>query len=124
MASAAALFAGPVAAQSFPTDNPVLRRMWQEGMEHSQVYPLAQALLDSIGPRLTGSPALKAGSDWLIATYRSWGITARAEPYGTWRGWRRGKGLLNPRVCSTSRACVPGPLNRCDVSHSPISFNS
>jgi carboxypeptidase Q len=102
-AATAVLFAGPVAAQSFPTDNPVLPRMWQEGMEHSQVYPLAQALLDSIGPRLTGSPALKAGSDWLIATYGKWGIAARAEQYGTWLGWRRGIShidLIRPRVRS------------------------
>jgi hypothetical protein len=49
--------ASPVAAQSFPTPDPVIRRMGTEGMEQpSQAYRLAQTLMDSIGPRLTGSP--------------------------------------------------------------------
>jgi carboxypeptidase Q len=93
---------GPRAhAQSFPTGDSTIRRIWAEGMERSQAYPLAQALLDSIGPRLTGSPGLQAGHDWLIAKYRSWGIPARNERYGTWRGWRRGIthiDLIAPRV--------------------------
>ena len=58
--------AAPVATQTFSTDDPVLRRLWVEGMENSQAYPLAQALFDSIGPRLTGSPNLEAGHDWLL----------------------------------------------------------
>ena len=33
----------PARAQTFPIDDPVIRRIWQEGMtEHSQVEPLAQ----------------------------------------------------------------------------------
>ncbi len=78
------------AAQSFPTDNPILRRIWGLGMDSSHVEALTQTLLDSLGPRLTGSPDLKAASDWVISTYGSWGIRARTEQYGTWLGWRRG----------------------------------
>jgi len=62
---------------------------------------LAQVLIDSLGPRLTGSPGSDAAADWVIRTYRSWGIDARREPYGTWQGWRRGVthlDLLSPRV--------------------------
>ncbi|HEX7049598.1 MAG TPA: M20/M25/M40 family metallo-hydrolase [Longimicrobiales bacterium] len=91
----------PVHAQDFATEDPVLRRIWEEGMEGSQVYDLAQALLDSIGPRLTGSPGQKAANDWAVAKYTEWGIPARNEQYGTWRGWRRGVthiDLLEPRV--------------------------
>ena len=84
------LASGTAAAQSFSTDNAVLRRIWTLGMDSSQTYTLSQALFDSIGPRLTGSPAFKSGSDWLIAKYQSWGVQAHAEQYGTWRGWRRG----------------------------------
>jgi len=90
-----------VRAQSFAVDDPVLRRIWQEGMERSQVARLGQTLLDSIGPRLTGSPGMKAGNDWLVATYSGWGISARNERYGTWKGWRRGTthvDLIAPRV--------------------------
>src|ERR687895_949034 len=85
-----ALMAREIAAQSFPTNDPTLRRIWSLGMDSSQTYQLAQALLDSVGPRLTGTPGQRAANEWAIAKYRSWGIVARAEQYGTWRGWRRG----------------------------------
>jgi hypothetical protein len=104
----------PAAAQSFATQDPVLRAIWQEGMEHSRTEPLAQALMDSIGPRLTGSPAQRAGNEWLVQRYREWGIEARNEKYGTWRGWRRGPthiDLVQPRVRSlegTMLAWSPG----------------
>ncbi|HJQ19680.1 MAG TPA: M28 family peptidase [Gemmatimonadaceae bacterium] len=101
--AATTLAIGALPAQSFPTDDPVLRRIWSLGMDSSQVQSLAQALLDSVGPRLTGTPGQKAGVDWLLARYRAWGIPARAEQYGTWRGWRRGIShidLLQPRVRS------------------------
>jgi len=96
-----ALTAPPAAGQNFPTADAVLRRIWTEGMERSQVERLAQALLDSIGPRLTGTPGYTAAADWAIATYQGWGVTARKEQYGTWRGWRRGTShidLIQPRV--------------------------
>ena len=92
-----------LAAQSFPTDNPILQRIWDEGTHRSQVETLSQTLFDSLGPRLTGSPNLKAASDWMIAMYGLWGIPAHAEQYGTWLGWRRGVShldLIRPRVRS------------------------
>ncbi|MFN2399024.1 MAG: hypothetical protein ABR543_10370 [Gemmatimonadaceae bacterium] len=79
----------------------MIRRIWAEGMERSHAYSLAQALLDSVGPRLTGSPGQNAANDWAVAMYAKWGISARNEQYGTWRGWRRGIthiDLLRPRV--------------------------
>ena len=93
----ATLMAAPATAQT----NPVLQRMWQEGMNNSQVEKFSQALLDSVGPRLTGTPGHKKGNDWLVAVYQSLGIDARNEQYGTWKGWRRGVthiDLLSPRV--------------------------
>ena len=67
---------GPPGPQ-FTTDNPVIRRIYALGMDSSQTVPLAQTLLDSIGPRLVGSPAYQSAGDWIVAMYRSWGITAR-----------------------------------------------
>lgn len=93
--------AAPAAAQTFTAQDPVLQRIWQEGMQNSQLEALAQPLLDSIGPRLTGTPNLKAGNDWLVKTYGGWGIAARNEVYGTWKGWQPGYlhvDLLTPRV--------------------------
>jgi carboxypeptidase Q len=95
--------ASTAGAQAFATNDAALRRIWTIGMDSSQTYPLAQALLDSVGPRLTGTPGQKAGNDWLLSRYRAWGINARAESYGTWRGWRRGithVDLIQPRVRS------------------------
>jgi carboxypeptidase Q len=97
--------AAPIGAQSaapvFPTDDPVLRRIWAIGMDSSRVEQLAGTLLDSIGPRLTGTAIQRNAQNWLVSMYRSWGIEATNERYGTWRGWRRGTShvdLLSPRV--------------------------
>ncbi|MEK6689464.1 MAG: peptidase M28, partial [Gemmatimonadota bacterium] len=96
----------PVTAQTpqgFPTNDPALQRIWRLGMDSSRVQQLSQVLFDSIGPRLTGSPGYAAASDWVIQQYRAWGIEAKQERYGTWRGWRRGVShvdLVAPRVRS------------------------
>jgi carboxypeptidase Q len=79
-----------VEAQAFRTHDPVIERLWREGMERSQAERLAQALMDSIGPRLSGTAGFTAAVEWIERTYASFGIPARREQYGTWRGWRRG----------------------------------
>ncbi len=112
--------AGPASVQAgavpltFPTDDPVIKRIWALGMDSSMTEPLAQALSDSIGPRLTGSPGFASASDWVVAQYKKWGIDARRDVYGTWRGWRRGLShidLMEPRLRSlegTMLAWSPG----------------
>ena len=52
-------------AQTFPTDDSVIQRMWEVGIENSQTEALAHHLMDYIGPRLAGSPNLAAAQDWL-----------------------------------------------------------
>ena len=91
------------AAQGFTTNDRVIRNMWTEGMENSHAYALSQALLDSVGPRLTGTPEMESGNEWLVQMYESWGIEAENEQYGTWMRWRRGithVDLVAPRVRS------------------------
>lgn len=101
VAHAVAITASPAAAQQgWTTEDRVLRAIWDEGMERSQLEPLAQALVDSIGPRLTGSPEQQAAHAWAAAQLAAWGAEARNEPYGTWLGWRRGTAhvdLVQPR---------------------------
>jgi carboxypeptidase Q len=100
----AAVFAAvgaPAAAQTFAVEDPVLRRIWEHGMEQSHAMRIAQVLTDSIGPRLTGTPLYDAGANWAVAQLQSWGIDARKEQYGTWNGWRRGIthiDLIRPRL--------------------------
>jgi hypothetical protein len=89
-------------SQTGVTD-PVLKRMWALGMDSSHTWDLAQTFFDSIGPRLTGTPAGTHASDWVIKNYKAWGIDAKREQYGTWRGWRRGTShidLMKPFVRS------------------------
>ena len=90
-------------AQSFTSDDPVIRTIWDEGVERSQIYELGQVMMDLIGPRLTGSPGMARANDWSVAKYTEWGIEAYKEQYGTWRGWERGIShvdLISPRVRS------------------------
>jgi len=102
---AAAALAAPRAAlgQRFAVEDPVLQRIWTEATERSQLRPMAQALLDSIGPRLTASPGMERAQDWAVKMLEGWGIDARLEEYGTWEGWDRGVShvdLVSPRVRS------------------------
>jgi len=100
-AMALILAPAPASAQTFRADDPVLRRMWSEGMERSQTERFAQVLIDSIGPRLSGTPGFDASVEWLLRTYGAMGIDARRDEYGTWRGWRQGSvhvDLVAPRV--------------------------
>src|SRR5688500_20334969 len=85
-----ALFALPAAAQLYTSPDPVIRAIWNEGMDNSQLPRMAQALLDAVGPRLTGSPGVRAGNDWLVKPYASGGGTARKEQCGTGPAGRSG----------------------------------
>ncbi|PAP76323.1 M20/M25/M40 family metallo-hydrolase [Rubrivirga marina] len=95
------LTAAPASAQHFPTDDPVIREIWTEGMERSQTEALAHHLVDVIGPRLAGSPGLVQAQDWLVETYEAWGVPVRKEEYGTWNAWQPGAlhvEMIAPRV--------------------------
>ena len=74
-------------AQTSTRVDSVLHAIRVEAIEKSDVYSLAQPLIDSIGSRLTGSADLQHADDWLAAVYRGWGILVRTEQYGTARAW-------------------------------------
>lgn len=93
-------FGGPQ-PNSFPTNDSVIKSIYAEAMDSSSIETLAHELLDVIGPRLTGSPQQKKAHDWAVSTLKAWGIEARNEQYGKWRGWERGIthiDLVEPRV--------------------------
>lgn len=84
-------------------DQNIIDQIVQEANEHSQLEQLGQELMDGIGPRLVGTPQMKQAHDWAVNTYAKWGIPARNESYGTWRGWERGIthiDLVSPRIQS------------------------
>jgi carboxypeptidase Q len=72
-------------------DLDVIHRIRQEESQHSQLPELAGQLTDVIGPRLTGSPAMKQADEWTAGKFREWGLTnVTVEPWGEFgRGWER-----------------------------------
>lgn len=68
-------------------DYGTLGRIRDEGFRRSQVMEIVEHLTDSIGPRLTGSPQMKAANDWTLEQFRSWGL---ANPH--LESWEFGEG--------------------------------
>lgn len=90
------LVALPSAArgQDIPVDDPVVSAIVAEERENSRLEPLARALLDSIGPRLSGTAGYDRAVEWVAARYREWGIDVRVDTVGTWTGWEMGTVLV------------------------------
>jgi carboxypeptidase Q len=81
------LFLLPLWAQE-PVDLGMVNRIREEGLHRSQVMDTAFHLTDVLGPRLTGSPELKAANDWTRQQFESWGlVNAHLEGYPFGRGW-------------------------------------
>lgn len=64
-------------------------RIKEEGTKRSQVMATLGTLTDVIGPRLTGSPALKRANEWTRDEMTKWGLeNAHLETWGPFgRGW-------------------------------------
>lgn len=92
-----------VAQVTFAQQSDIVNKIVAEGNDNSQLENLAHQLMDVIGPRLVGTPQMKAANDWAVNTYKSWGIEAKNEAWGKWRGWERGIShidMVSPRVVS------------------------
>ncbi|MFC3196650.1 M20/M25/M40 family metallo-hydrolase [Parapedobacter deserti] len=80
---------------------PIVEQIVKEASEHSQLKQLAHELLDVVGPRLVGTPQMEHAHDWAVAKYKEWGIEARNDEFGEWRGWERGIShidMVHPRM--------------------------
>jgi carboxypeptidase Q len=92
----------------------VVNAIVQEETNNSQLPKLAHELFDGVGPRLVGTPQMNKAGDWALEKYKSWGISAKKENWGVWRGWERGIShidMISPRVKSlegTQLAWSPG----------------
>lgn len=96
------IIAGSAIAQDRDT---LIQSIVDEANNNSQLEMLAHELLDVIGPRLVGTPQMQQAHDWAVSTFENWGISARNEQWGEWRGWERGIthiDLVHPRVVSLS----------------------
>ncbi len=67
------------------------QRIRDEGLNHSHVMDFAYALMDGIGPRLTGSPNLKKANEWTRDTLTKIGCeNAHLEDWGEFGlGWQQ-----------------------------------
>ena len=81
-------------------DYTMYQRIREEGLTHSHVMDFASALMDGIGPRLTGSPNLRRANEWTRAQLAAMGCSnAHLEDWGEFgMGWQQ----LNTWVRMTS----------------------
>jgi carboxypeptidase Q len=72
-------------------DLTMYQRIRDEGLQHSHIMEYATALMDGIGPRLTGSPNLKRANDWTRDQFTAMGCSnAHLEDWGEFgMGWRQ-----------------------------------
>jgi hypothetical protein len=80
-----------VAAQT-PTPQPTpdaVERIKDEGVNRSRLMETVEYITDVIGPRLTGSPALRRANEWTRERLTQYGLAnAHLEPWGPFgRGW-------------------------------------
>src|SRR5690606_9992631 len=90
-------------SQDQESKDPIVNAIVEEATNNSQLENLAYELLDRIGPRLVGSPNMLKAHEWAVNKYKSWGIDAKNEKWGEWRGWERGIthiDLISPRIKS------------------------
>jgi acetyl esterase/lipase len=70
-------------------DLSVIHRIREEALRNSKVMDHLFRLTDVHGPRLTGSPNIKAAAEWAAREMKGWGLVNIAlEPWGPFgRGW-------------------------------------
>jgi len=94
------LFAATTAVTAQSQDE-IVNKIETEAYENSHLEDLGHHLMDVIGPRLVGTPQMQNAHDWAVETFEEWGISARNEQFGEWRGWERGithVDLISPRT--------------------------
>jgi len=72
-----------------PVDTAMVRKIRDEGLNHSKVMETAFYLTDASGPRISGSPELKHAQDWAVNQLKTWGlVNATRESWGKFgKGW-------------------------------------
>src|SRR5579862_1952467 len=73
-----------------PSVSDMNTRLRAEETNNSKVMWILHEITDVRGPRLTGSPGLRAAQDWAVATMKSWGlVNVKLEPWNfNHQGWQ------------------------------------
>ena len=89
-------------AQATSTATDINAQIRKEAMENSQIMRTIHFFSDVYGPRLTGSPNLKAAGEWAVKQMTSWGMeNAKLEPWNFGHpGWvnERAAGFITAPV--------------------------
>src|ERR1700734_2274737 len=81
MAGLLLLQAMPMAAQA-PGVSEVYSQIRGEETNNSKIMWIIHEIADVHGPRITGTPSLKAADDWAVKTMASWGLAnTHLEPW-------------------------------------------
>jgi hypothetical protein len=84
----AVLMAPAVLAADEPVDHPMITKIRDEGFNRSEVMNTLEHLTDVIGPRLTGSPAMREANKWTAKKMAEWGLTnIHEEGFEFGPGW-------------------------------------
>src|SRR5262249_51876899 len=79
-----------------------LNRVIDQGLNHSQVMQIAEALMDGIGARMTNSPQMRQAEAWTQERFKSWGLkNVGRDGFACGRGWTivsSNVRMITPRV--------------------------
>src|SRR5712675_3724127 len=76
----------PLAAQ--PDSQSMIAAIKAEELRSTETAVVFHTLTDTIGPRLTGSPAHVQAARWAVERLKAWGLdNPRLEPFQFGRGW-------------------------------------
>jgi carboxypeptidase Q len=103
----AAALAAPLGAQS-TVDTAGSGALLAEALERSEVMENLRHLSDVIGPRLSGSPAMRRANEWTAERFRHYGLSASLEAFDFGVTWKRGPLALR----------ITAPFNRAITGHS------
>jgi carboxypeptidase Q len=101
------LLATPLRAQS-TVDTAGSGALIAEALERSEVMENLRYLSDVIGPRLSGSAAMRRANEWTAGRFRSYGLAASLEPFDFGVTWARGPLSLR----------ITAPFDRAMTGHS------
>jgi hypothetical protein len=85
----ALLWAAPLEAQ-YQVDTAGAGTLIAEASDRSEVMDNLRHLSDVIGPRLSGSPAMRAANEWVAERFRAYGVPASLEAFDFGVPWTRG----------------------------------
>jgi len=86
--------AQPLEAQAIAVDTAGTGAVLDQALNHSEVMQNLAYLSDMIGPRLSGSPAMKKANDWTMERFKAYGLSSQLESYVFGVTWERGVASL------------------------------